>query len=61
MPYRRSCWRRKTLAPTKAKDADVLMRRRPFDQFPDLWVTNPDFRELKRVSNGDTSAIQLGD
>jgi dipeptidyl aminopeptidase/acylaminoacyl peptidase len=40
--------------PTKAKDADVLiMTASRFDQFPDLWVTNSTFRELKRVSNGD--------
>ena len=40
--------------PTKAKDADVLMLTASrFDQFPDLWVTNGDFRELKRMSNGD--------
>jgi dipeptidyl aminopeptidase/acylaminoacyl peptidase len=24
-----------------------------FDQFPDIWITNSTFRELKRVSNGD--------
>jgi dipeptidyl aminopeptidase/acylaminoacyl peptidase len=40
--------------PTKAKDADVLiMTASRFDQFPDVWVTNSTFRELKRVSNGD--------
>ena len=40
--------------PTKAKDADVLiMTASRFDQFPDIWVTNSGFRELKRVSNGD--------
>jgi len=40
--------------PTKAKDADVLMLTASrFDQFPDLWVTNGDFRELRRMSNGD--------
>ncbi|HEY0365276.1 MAG TPA: prolyl oligopeptidase family serine peptidase, partial [Pyrinomonadaceae bacterium] len=40
--------------PTKAKDADVLMMTASrFDQFPDVWVTNSTFRELKRVSNGD--------
>src|SRR5215204_5316361 len=40
--------------PTKAKDADVLMMTASrFDQFPDVWVTNNTFRELKRVSNGD--------
>jgi dipeptidyl aminopeptidase/acylaminoacyl peptidase len=40
--------------PTKAKDADVLMLTASrFDQFPDIWVTNSTFRELKRVSNGD--------
>ena len=41
-------------SPTKAKDADVLiMTASRFDQFPDIWVTNSTFRELKRVSNGD--------
>ena len=41
-------------APTKAKDADVLiMTASRFDQFPDVWVTNSSFREMKRVSNGD--------
>ena len=40
--------------PAKAKDADVLvMTASRFDQFPDVWVTNSTFRELKRVSNGD--------
>jgi len=40
--------------PTKAKDADVLiMTASRFDQFPDIWVTNSSFRELKRLSNGD--------
>ena len=40
--------------PTKAKDADVMiLTASRFDQFPDLWVTNSNFRELKRVSNGD--------
>ncbi len=40
--------------PTKARDADVLiMTASRFDQFPDVWVTNNSFRELKRVSNGD--------
>ena len=41
-------------APAKAKDADVLIvTASRFDQFPDIWVTNSSFRELKRVSNGD--------
>jgi dipeptidyl aminopeptidase/acylaminoacyl peptidase len=40
--------------PSKAKDADVMiMTASRFDQFPDVWVTNSSFRELKRVSNGD--------
>jgi dipeptidyl aminopeptidase/acylaminoacyl peptidase len=40
--------------PTKAKDADVLvLTASRFDQFPDVWVTNSSFRDLKRVSNGD--------
>ena len=46
--------------PTKAKDADVLMLTASrFDQFPDLWVSSPDFRELKRVSNGDAQRAQF--
>jgi dipeptidyl aminopeptidase/acylaminoacyl peptidase len=41
--------------PAKAKDADVLiMTASRFDQFPDVWVTNSSFKELKRISNGDT-------
>ena len=40
--------------PLKARDADVLiMSASRFDQFPDVWVTNSSFREMKRVSNGD--------
>lgn len=40
--------------PIKAKDADVMIvSASRFDQFPDIWVTNGAFRELKRVSNGD--------
>ena len=46
--------------PTKARDADVLMLTASrFDQFPDLWVTNGDFRELKRMSNGDAQRAQF--
>jgi len=40
--------------PIKAKDADTLiLTASRFDQYPDLWVTNVDFRDLKRMSNGD--------
>jgi dipeptidyl aminopeptidase/acylaminoacyl peptidase len=40
--------------PTKAKDADVLiLTASRFDQFPDIWVTGPGFKDLKKVSNGD--------
>ena len=40
--------------PAKARDADVLMMTASrFDQFPDIWVTNSTFKEMKRVSNGD--------
>ena len=47
-------------SPTKAKDADVLMLTAArFDQFPDLWVTNADFRDLKRMSNGDAQRAQF--
>jgi dipeptidyl aminopeptidase/acylaminoacyl peptidase len=40
--------------PTKAKDADVLMLTASrFDEFPDIWVSGPGFKDLKKVSNGD--------
>ncbi len=40
--------------PTKAKDADVLLLTAArFDEFPDLWITGSNFRDLKRVSDGD--------
>ena len=40
--------------PAKAKDSDVLMLTASrFDEFPDIWVTGPGFKNLKKVSNGD--------
>jgi dipeptidyl aminopeptidase/acylaminoacyl peptidase len=40
--------------PTKARDADVLMLSASrFDEFPDLWVSNLNFKDMKKVSNGD--------
>ena len=40
--------------PTRAKDADVLMLTASrFDEFPDLWVSGPSFKDLEKVSNGD--------
>ena len=39
-------------SPTKAKDADVLvLTASTFNQFPELYVTNSNFRELKKVSD----------
>lgn len=39
-------------APTKAKDADAyLLTVQTFSQFPDHYVTGPDFHELKRVTD----------
>jgi dipeptidyl aminopeptidase/acylaminoacyl peptidase len=41
--------------PTKAKDADVLMfTASRFDEFPDVWITGADFKNPKKVSNGDS-------
>ena len=46
--------------PTKAKDADVLMfTASRFDEFPDIWVTSPDFKNLKKVSSGDAQRAQF--
>src|SRR5262249_24323152 len=39
-------------APTKAKDADVLLlTASTFNEFPDLLVTNGNFSQLKKVSD----------
>src|SRR5438445_4168280 len=46
--------------PTKAKDADVLMfTASRFDEYPDMWVTGPTFKDLKKVSNGDEQRAQF--
>jgi dipeptidyl aminopeptidase/acylaminoacyl peptidase len=46
--------------PTKAKDADVLMLSASrVDEFPDIWVTGLDFKDLKKVSNGDAQRAQF--
>jgi dipeptidyl aminopeptidase/acylaminoacyl peptidase len=38
--------------PSKAKDADVyLLSASTFSEFPDLLVTNPNFNEMKKVSD----------
>ena len=40
--------------PTKAKDADVLIfTASRFDEFPDLWITDSNFKAPKKISNGD--------
>ncbi len=46
-------------SPTKAKDADVLMfTASRFDEYPDIWVTGPTFKDLKKISNGDAQRAQ---
>jgi dipeptidyl aminopeptidase/acylaminoacyl peptidase len=46
--------------PTKARDADVLMfTASRFDEFPDIWTTGPDFKNMKKVSNGDAQRAQF--
>jgi dipeptidyl aminopeptidase/acylaminoacyl peptidase len=46
--------------PTRAKDADVLMfTASRFDEFPDIWVSGPDFKDMKKVSNGDAQRAQF--
>jgi dipeptidyl aminopeptidase/acylaminoacyl peptidase len=40
--------------PTKARDADVLMfTASRFDEFLDVWVTDINFKNPRKVSNGD--------
>lgn len=40
--------------PVKARDASTMMvQASRFDMFPDVWVTGGDFKDLKKLSNGD--------
>ncbi|HVG19288.1 MAG TPA: prolyl oligopeptidase family serine peptidase, partial [Blastocatellia bacterium] len=40
--------------PSKAKDADVyLLSASTFDEFPDLLIAGPDFRQMKKVSDAN--------
>ncbi len=46
--------------PTKAKDADSLMfSASRFDMFPDLWVASADFKQAKKMSNGDAQRARF--
>jgi dipeptidyl aminopeptidase/acylaminoacyl peptidase len=46
--------------PIKAKDADVMvLTTSTFHDFPDLMVTNGDFRELKKVTNANPQKDQV--
>ncbi|MEK6320626.1 MAG: prolyl oligopeptidase family serine peptidase [Acidobacteriota bacterium] len=47
-------------APSKAKDADVyVLASSTFNEFPDLLVASPTFKELKKVSNANPQQAQL--
>jgi dipeptidyl aminopeptidase/acylaminoacyl peptidase len=40
--------------PRKAKEADrLLFTRSSFVEFPDLWMSDPDFRDMRKVSNAN--------
>jgi acetyl esterase/lipase len=40
--------------PRKADDADVyVLTRSTFQEFPDLWVTDPDFRNMEKISDAN--------
>jgi len=46
--------------PAKAKDADVyLLTASTFNEFPDLLISGPDFRDLKKVSDANPQKAQL--
>jgi dipeptidyl aminopeptidase/acylaminoacyl peptidase len=46
--------------PVKAKNADVLvLTASTFNEFPDLLVAKPDFKELRKVSNANPWKSQL--
>jgi dipeptidyl aminopeptidase/acylaminoacyl peptidase len=40
--------------PTKAEDADVyVLTRSSFQEFPDLWVSDPDFEDMEKISDAN--------
>jgi len=46
--------------PTKAKDADVLIfTAMRFDQFPDVWVSSLDFKNPKKITDGDAQRARF--
>ena len=46
--------------PTKAKDADVLIfTAMRFDQFPDVWISGVDFKNPKKITDGDAQRAQF--
>ncbi|HEX6187450.1 MAG TPA: prolyl oligopeptidase family serine peptidase, partial [Pyrinomonadaceae bacterium] len=46
--------------PTKAKDADVLMfTASRFDEFLDIWVTDTNFKNPRKVSDGDAQRARF--
>jgi dipeptidyl aminopeptidase/acylaminoacyl peptidase len=46
--------------PTKAKDADVLMfTASRFDEYPDVWITDANFKAPKKITNGDAQRAQF--
>jgi dipeptidyl aminopeptidase/acylaminoacyl peptidase len=46
--------------PTKAKDADVLMfTASRFDEYPDVWITDANFKAPKKITNGDAQRSQF--
>jgi dipeptidyl aminopeptidase/acylaminoacyl peptidase len=47
-------------SPVKAKKADVLLlSASTFDEFPDLLLTDPEFRELRKVSHANPQKEEL--
>jgi dipeptidyl aminopeptidase/acylaminoacyl peptidase len=46
--------------PSRAKDTDVfLLSASTFNQYPDLLVTGPDFKDMKKVSNANPQKSHL--
>ena len=40
--------------PERAEDSDVLMlTRQSFEEFPDLWVSNPSFDDMRQISDAN--------
>jgi dienelactone hydrolase len=46
-------------SPSKAEDAEVyVLTRQDFQEFPDLWISDPDFRNMEKITHANPQQAQ---